>query len=434
MDEAIDWSDYLRSKFMEQWLFRFTLILTIIFISLSMAQIPDSLTVSDDILRVYIDCDYCDYPYFVQNILFVNFVRDAYLSQVQVIISTEHNASGGHNFNLRFIGREKYSGMEQTLVYNSSAIESEDQQRQGLTRVLTMGLMPYLSQTSLAPAIDIKYRIPRNGFTPGKMKDPWNYWVFQLEMGGGLAAEEQRNGFTITSSAEANRITDEWRIGLDADFRYEEENIKEDEETEIHSTLEEKDLSTDLVKSLSSHWSAGIFAQIYSTTYRNIELGLSFSPAVQYNIFPWAESSQRILAIAYHVGLRSFQYIEETLYEKSAESRFYESLGLQWEMVQPWGEVYFWLEGSHYFQDFKKNRVMLDSYISLRLVKGFSLYLNIDLESIHDQIYLPKGEASLEEILLKRKQLATTFNYSTSFGLRYTFGSIYNNIVNRRLH
>jgi len=77
---------------------------------------------------------------------------------------------------------------------------------------------------------------------------------------------------------------------------------------------------------------------------------------------------------------------------------------------------------------------MLDSYISLRLVKGFSLYLNIDLESIHDQIYLPKGEASLEEILLKRKQLATTFNYSTSFGLRYTFGSIYNNIVNRRLH
>ena len=419
---------------MLRWLSLFSLFWIMIFVKFSAAQIPDSLGQNNDILRVYVDCDYCDYPYFVQNILFVNFVRDAHLSQVQVIISTEHNASGGHKFNLRFIGREKYSGMEQALIYNSTAIEGEDQQRQGLTRVLTMGLMPYLSQTSLAQAIDIKYRIPENGFTPGKMSDPWNYWVFQLQMGGGLAAEEQRNGFTIKSSVEANRVTDQWRIGMDGEFKYEEENIKEDEEEEIHSTLEEKDVDADIVKSLSSHWSAGIFAEISSTTYRNIELGLSFSPAVQYNIFPWAESSQRILAIAYHVGIRSYRYIEETLYNKMAESRFYESLGLQWEMVQPWGEVYFWLEGSHYFQDIDKNRVMLDTYFSLRLVKGFSLVLNIDLESIHDQIYLPKGEASLEEILLKRKQLATTFNYSTSFGVSYTFGSIYNNIVNRRLH
>ena len=419
---------------MLRWLSLFSLFWIMIFVKFSAAQIPDSLGQNNDILRVYVDCDYCDYPYFVQNILFVNFVRDAHLSQVQVIISTEHNASGGHKFNLRFIGREKYSGMEQALIYNSTAIEGEDQQRQGLTRVLTMGLMPYLSQTSLAQAIDIKYRIPENGFTPGKMSDPWNYWVFQLQMGGGLAAEEQRNGFRIESSVQANRVTDQWRIGMDGEFKYEEENIKEDEEEEIHSTLEEKDVDADIVKSLSSHWSAGIFAEISSTTYRNIELGLSFSPAVQYNIFPWAESSQRILAIAYHVGIRSYRYIEETLYNKMAESRFYESLGLQWEMVQPWGEVYFWLEGSHYFQDIDKNRVMLDTYFSLRLVKGFSLVLNIDLESIHDQIYLPKGEASLEEILLKRKQLATTFNYSTSFGVSYTFGSIYNNIVNRRLH
>jgi len=418
---------------MKRWTFLLTVFWTAIFTPFAMAQIPDSLAEKNDFLRVNIDCDYCDYNYFVQNILFVSFVRDPHLSQVQVIISTEHTASGGHKFNLRFIGREKYSGMEQTLTYHSTAIEGEDQQRQGLTKVLKMGLMPYLSQTSLAPAIDIKYRVPSNGLTPGKVSDPWNYWVFQLEMGGGLAAEEQRNGFTIHSSIEANRITDQWRLGLDGDFKYEEENIKEDEEEEIHSTLEEKDVDVDIVKSLSRHWSAGIFTEISSTTYRNIELGLSISPAVQYNIFPWAESSQRILAIAYHVGIRSYRYFEETLYDKMAESRFYESLGLQWEMVQPWGEVYFWLEGSHYFQDFDKNRVLLDTYFSLRLVKGFSLVLNIDLESIHDQIYLPKGEASLEEILLKRRQLATTFNYSTSFGVSYTFGSIYNNIVNRRL-
>ncbi len=102
-------------------------------------------------------------------------------------------------------------------------------------------------------------------------------------------------------------------------------------------------------------------------------------------------------------------------------------------MIQPWGEVFFQLEGSHYVQDFSKNRIMLDTHFSLRLIRGFSLVLNTEIESIHDQIYLAKGEATLEEVLLKRKQLSTTFNYSASFTLRYTFGSIFSNIVNRRL-
>ena len=418
---------------MKHRIFLFALCWAAIFTSFGMAQMSDSLTANNDFLRVYIDCDYCDYNYFVQNILFVNFVRDPHLSQIQIIISTEHTAGGGHKFNLRFIGREKYSGMEQKLFYDSIAMESEDQQRQGLTQVLKMGLMPYLSQTSLASSIDLKYQLPAKGLIPNKLSDPWNYWVFQLETGGGIYAEELRNGFNIQSSIKADRITEQWRVGMDADFDYQEENIEDDEEGDIHSTLEEKELDADIVKSLSRHWSAGISADVYSTTYRNIDLGLSFSPAVQYNIFPWAESSQRILAIAYHVGIRSYQYMEETLYDKMQETQFYESLGMQWEMIQPWGEVYFWLEGSHYFYDFSKNNLKLNTHFSLRMAKGFSLVLNVDLQSIHDQIYLPKGEASLDEILLKRKQLATTFNYTTSFGLRFTFGSIYHNIVNRRL-
>jgi len=45
---------------------------------------------------------------------------------------------------------------------------------------------------------------------------------------------------------------------------------------------------------------------------------------------------------------------------------------------------------------------------------------------------LVKGGASREEILLKRKELATQFRYFTYFGLSYTFGSIYNNVVNPR--
>jgi hypothetical protein len=49
-----------------------------------------------------------------------------------------------------------------------------------------------------------------------------------------------------------------------------------------------------------------------------------------------------------------------------------------------------------------------------------------------DQIYLPLGEATTEEILLRQRQLLTGYQYFFNFGFRYSFGSIYNNIVNPR--
>ena len=51
---------------------------------------------------------------------------------------------------------------------------------------------------------------------------------------------------------------------------------------------------------------------------------------------------------------------------------------------------------------------------------------------IHDQLALPKGGATLEEILLQRRQLATTYNYYVSVGLSFSFGSTNSNVVNPR--
>ena len=51
---------------------------------------------------------------------------------------------------------------------------------------------------------------------------------------------------------------------------------------------------------------------------------------------------------------------------------------------------------------------------------------------VRDQLYLPAGDATTEEILLSLRQLQTGYEYSMSAGLSYTFGSIYNNVVNPR--
>jgi hypothetical protein len=70
--------------------------------------------------------------------------------------------------------------------------------------------------------------------------------------------------------------------------------------------------------------------------------------------------------------------------------------------------------------------------VNARLFKGFSLSLFSSIGLVHDQLYLPKGAATDEEILLQRRQLETSYRYYAGVSLTYSFGSIFNNIVNPR--
>jgi len=51
---------------------------------------------------------------------------------------------------------------------------------------------------------------------------------------------------------------------------------------------------------------------------------------------------------------------------------------------------------------------------------------------INDQLSLVRGEATEAEILLQLQELETSYNVEGRIGITYTFGSIYNNIVNPR--
>ena len=65
-------------------------------------------------------------------------------------------------------------------------------------------------------------------------------------------------------------------------------------------------------------------------------------------------------------------------------------------------------------------------------MEGLSLNLRGSVSQIHDQLALQKEGATEEEILLNLRQLETSYDYNASIGLRYTFGSIYSNVVNPR--
>ncbi|MEO7823036.1 MAG: hypothetical protein ABIS15_05470, partial [Gemmatimonadaceae bacterium] len=68
----------------------------------------------------------------------------------------------------------------------------------------------------------------------------------------------------------------------------------------------------------------------------------------------------------------------------------------------------------------------------LRLFKGLSLFFFGQGSIIRDQLYLRRGNLSDTERLLRLRQLATSYSYFANVGLSYSFGSIFNNIVNSR--
>ena len=70
--------------------------------------------------------------------------------------------------------------------------------------------------------------------------------------------------------------------------------------------------------------------------------------------------------------------------------------------------------------------------MDVRLFKGFSISLDGSVSKRRDQLSLRRGEATSEEILVRQRELATDYAFDFGFGISYSFGSIFNNVVNPR--
>lgn len=90
------------------------------------------------------------------------------------------------------------------------------------------------------------------------------------------------------------------------------------------------------------------------------------------------------------------------------------------------------MEHRNYFTDASKRTTEVNGGFSVRLFKGFNLNGGAGYEWIRDQVYLPAESSDAVDVLLRRRALLTGFRYFTHFGVSYTFGSIFNNVVNPR--
>ena len=86
----------------------------------------------------------------------------------------------------------------------------------------------------------------------------------------------------------------------------------------------------------------------------------------------------------------------------------------------------------NYFHDWSFFNLGVDLYANVRVTGGLSVYIMAFGGITRDQVFLVKGNASPEEVLARRRQLASGYNYYSSMGISYRFGSRLNNVVNPR--
>ena len=383
----------------------------------------------NDIPKVYLDCWMCDHDYIKTEIAFVNYVTQRQESDIHILVTDQRTGSGGEEVTLTFIGQDSLLGLNDTLVYTTGPTDTRDQTREEMVRVLKLGLVPYISKTSIAKNLSISFIKPEEDVQI--LKDKWNNWVFSINLSSFANGEELQNSFMLYGSIIASRVTDDWKITLSNNGSYFENNFEFDD-TSIKSIRRDYGFNASMIRSLTDHWSIGVFTGISSESFRNVEYDISLGPGLEYNIFPYSESTRRQLRWTYFIMPRYTDYIEETIYLKDKEKLFEQGLSVSLELVQPWGTVNTYLMGSHYFHDLQKNNFQVGGFISVNISKGLSLKFSGSISGIHDQIFLPRGGATIEEVLLQRKQLETQYNYMGSIGISYSFGSIYSNIVNPR--
>ncbi|MFC1593314.1 hypothetical protein ACFL3O_00085 [Candidatus Neomarinimicrobiota bacterium] len=396
---------------------------------------PQDILTTDTInknIKIYLDCLDCDFSFFRRNLTFIDFVRDAKLADVHILVTKQKTAGDGIEYGINFIGINHYSDLGYKLKTISPYSDTDILKWERLLKKIEIGVLPYLSMTPEIENIKILYDNKIHNEEELDSSDPWDYWVFQLGLGSEFQAEESQSEYSLSTSFDADRISETMKFKSELSYNLNKETYNDDDEI-IKSNKMEAEFDADLVYSINPRWSLGILGDISKSSFLNIYFASNIGTAIEYNIFPWDKSDRKVFTIAYQLNTNYYKYNKLTIFNKKEEWRASESLELSLILKQPWGDIENTLEMSHFFYDFSKNRLSLGSDVSINIAKGLSFFIDLEAELIHDQLYLPAGDATREELLLRQRKLGTAFEILGNIGIQFTFGSVYNNIVNQRL-
>ncbi len=385
--------------------------------------------VSTSPVNVFIDGS-IDENYLKEEFPQVNYVRTKESSNVH-LLATRQSTGAGMHYQLFFIGYGEFAGKNDTLSYYSNSQATSTEIRDGYTRVIEAGLIRYLALADTYYDLNIPDSDDQRGGN-SVVEDPWDSWVFDIRLNGNMGGEESKKSQSFSSGLDVSRVTNDWRFEFSFDYESEKKIYDYDDYYSENITLETRGKYS-VVKSLGPHAGTGIIGELQSNTVDNYDINSVNALAIEYNFFPYDMSSRRQLYVNYFIGVDYRDYTDSTVYDKLYETIPYERFSIGYSQREQWGNVSANISFQNFLNDFSKNHLRLSSGINLRIWRGLSWNLNASYSLINDDVNIAKTEVDPEDILLGLRQLSTSSSYSIRTGISFTFGSMYNNIVNTRL-
>jgi len=130
-------------------------------------------------VNMYLRCSYCDESYVRNELKNINHARDLNDANVIVLGMDEETGSGGERYWLIFEGKKIFSGMNDTLIFESNQDATTNEIRDLYIHYLKIGLLPYILKTPLGKKIE--YSLPDTESNEKSAPiDPWKRWVISL--------------------------------------------------------------------------------------------------------------------------------------------------------------------------------------------------------------------------------------------------------------
>ena len=381
----------------------------------------------DQKLKVYLDCR-CDDNYIKQQTSFLEYVRDQDLADIEIIIRDVRNPTGTRSFEIQIDGNNKYQEISSSTIVSGYKTETSVSLRDKLLNKLKLAMVPFLDKANYVINVDIDSELDELIVND----DKWKNWVFELSGSYNNDKEESRKTNRYEIQLEIDKLTEDWRIGME--ISRDESNRTFISNDDIYkSNRKNTSFRGRVIRSISDHFSTGVFFGAYQNTYENIDFNRYIEPAVEYSFYPYKDVLSKEITLAYRIGTGKRDYIQKTIYGYEEQKLTSQKLSLNIRFRQKWGNIRSYLNATQFLNDGTKKRLSLRTNLDIRVFEGLAVRFSGNINLIREQYSLAAGTTSIEELLLQQREIATDYKTNFSIGLSYTFGSMYNSIINTRL-
>jgi hypothetical protein len=389
-------------------------------------------------LSVFIDCSGCDMNYIKSELGIVDFLLDKNAADVHVLVNQQTTGGGGSAMQMILYGQNKYNKDLDTILVAIPANSTSFEQRGVMLKALKRGLVPFLLKTAYGQYVDVSINVPNKKQQELKTvtKDPWNYWVFRVGVDGSVSSDQIYKTVQGSGFFSANRTTEKIKVSFtgNGDYNNYRYSYTDNGNNVIYNIINsDYFFEHTLISSIGAHWGAGYQVGNSNSTFSNNKRKIYVKTGLEYSIFPYKDVNTRFLTLNYGIDVRANQYYDSTIYFKTHEVLFGQMIMANMSFNQKWGTFSSTLSYSNFLKDASLNNIYAKVNFYIRLTGGLSFNLYASGSRVRDQVYLVKGSASEQDVLTRRRQLASEYNFYSGIGISWRFGSKLNNFVNPRI-